>query len=209
MGPPDGWLGGSVPGRFVLGRGPEHLITLAGIEAFTTGVLFDLVVTTRVPVHRPGMFGMPSEGGMRFGVSFPDGSKWQGAQLFPPRPDQTPTPTPPNVWFSGGGGGGNQQRHHLWLWPLPPPGPVTFVLSWTDAGIAETSTVLDGAVVRTAADESEQLWDALTREQQHALMTEHFAGGRPGPPPGTGFTSTRLMTLGTRDEPPESPNAKN
>ena len=145
MGPPDGWLGGFVPERVVLGRGPEHLVTLGPMEAFATGVLLELNVTTRIPVHGPDMFGMPTEGAMRLGVAYPGGGKWQGAREFPPHVDPNQEPAAPHIQFCGGGGGGNNQRHQLWLWPLPPDGPVTFALTWQDAGIAETTAVVDGA----------------------------------------------------------------
>ena len=201
MAPPDGWLGGYVPRRIVLGRGPEHLVTLGPMEAFPTGVAVELTITTRRPVHGPPvmMFGAPDANGMRLGVAYPDAGKWQGGQGFPP--DQQTPPNAPNVWFNGGGGGGKHYAQRLWLWPLPPEGPVTFALSWCDAGIDETTTVIDGALLRAAAREAEQLWAPLSPEEEQAIIDEHWRSGRHGPPPGTGFRTQRL-TFGKPDEPP-------
>jgi hypothetical protein len=203
MAPPDGWLGGYVPRRVVLGRGPEHLVTLGPMEAFPTGVALELTITTRRPVHGPPlmMFGAPDENGMRLGVAYPDGRKWQGGREFPPGPRTEPSA--PNVWFSGGGGGGKHYAQRLWLWPLPPEGPVTFALSWRAAGIDETVTVIDGAIFRAAADEAEQLWTPLSAAEEQAIINEHWHRGGHGAPPGTGFRSTQI-TLGKPDEPPKT-----
>ena len=39
----------------------------------------------------------------------------------------------------------------MWVHPLPPDGPVTFVVSWLEQGVAETAVELDGAAIREAA----------------------------------------------------------
>src|SRR6185295_10694815 len=77
MAAPEGWLGGFVPVRPVLARTEEVVITLEQLEAFPTGVRFELTVVTRRPfvgvsAVRWGIGG----GGIRLGVAFPDGSKW-------------------------------------------------------------------------------------------------------------------------------------
>lgn len=54
----------------------------------------------------------------------------------------------------GGGGGGSTyaSADHLWLWPLPPAGPIELVLQWPALGIPETRTTVDvGAVSELAA----------------------------------------------------------
>jgi hypothetical protein len=59
----------------------------------------------------------------------------------------------------------------FWLWPLPPAGPVAFVVEWPSEGIAETRVEIDATLLREAAARSEVLWE------------DH------GPAPG-GFTET-------------------
>jgi hypothetical protein len=46
----------------------------------------------------------------------------------------------------------------FWVYPLPPDGPVTFVASWLEHGVAETYAELDSAAVREAAARAVALW---------------------------------------------------
>jgi hypothetical protein len=46
--------------------------------------------------------------------------------------------------------------HRYWLWPLPPPGPVTFSCRWPAYGIDRSDVVVDG--VHAAARRSQPLW---------------------------------------------------
>jgi hypothetical protein len=56
------------------------------------------------------------------------------------------------------GGGLWQKSRTYWVWPLPPPGPLTFVCKWTGLGIAEQRAVTDGGLILDAARLSYQLW---------------------------------------------------
>ncbi len=51
----------------------------------------------------------------------------------------------------GGGGGGRRYDMGYWVWPLPPPGPVTFVCEWPAYGIPENHVVVEGALFLAAA----------------------------------------------------------
>ena len=42
--------------------------------------------------------------------------------------------------------------------PLPPYGPVTFIVSWLAQGVTEARAEVDGAVIRAAADRAVTLW---------------------------------------------------
>ncbi|MCU1486260.1 MAG: hypothetical protein JWN67_3006 [Actinomycetia bacterium] len=197
MGPPEGWLGGYVPLRVELARAPGTIVLLGPLEAFPTGVRFELQIHSREPSHGPGIGPMgPLGDDARIGVAYSDGSKWQGHQdpFDPLRP-----PKAPNVAFNSGGGGGNHWSHRLWLWPLPPPGPVTFALAAPSIGIAETTTSVEGEVLRAAAAEAEQLWEPLTPEEQQAHQRAAIArmqAMRPG-------ISGVLRVQATRPDPPE------
>jgi hypothetical protein len=46
----------------------------------------------------------------------------------------------------------------LWVHPLPPDGPVTFVASWPRYGITEIRADLDGTAIREAARQAVVLW---------------------------------------------------
>jgi hypothetical protein len=177
MAPPEGWLGGFVPMRAVLARTAELAITLGPMEAFPTGVRLGLQIATRQLTRGPGpLIGMDN-GGLRFGVAFADGSKWQGMRFDRPG-FSGGSPPRPNVTFNGGGGGDNLYEQWLWLWPLPPPGPVTFAVSWPGGGIDEVTVELDGARFRAAAAEAEQLWEPLSSEEREAAIRERFESHR-------------------------------
>lgn len=175
MGPPEGWIGGFVPMRAVLARTGEVAVILGAMEAFPTGVRLELLVLSRQPSHA-SRYLMDEQQGVRFGVAFPDGSKWQGGRPW------SRTPAPPMLMSQGGGGGDHEWQQQYWLWPLPPPGPVTFAVAWPEQGIPEATTQIDGAVFRAAAAEAIQLWQPLTPEEQAAAIRERLGspGGRSG-----------------------------
>jgi hypothetical protein len=198
-GPPEGWLGGYVPVRIILARTPDVVVSLGPLEAFPDGVSFELRTTTRQisdghdPLER-------SSGGLRLGVALADGSKWQGGQAarFPSRPATGPILVP-----GGGGGSDHNYTQNFWLWPLPPPGPVTFALTWPGAGIDEVTTQIDAALLRTAATQAQKLWDPLTPEEEQAAITARFAARARHRPPGSSFgtmTAVRVDDDNEEDE---------
>ena len=60
-------------------------------------------------------------------------------------------PAGPVMHPRGGGGGGGRWSHTLWVWPLPPPGPLTLVCEWPAMGIAVTRSELDAKPILDAA----------------------------------------------------------
>ena len=59
--------------------------------------------------------------------------------------------------------GGSRGSDRRWdgdfrVHPLPPDGPVTFVVSWLVKGVAEARAQVDGAAVRAAASRAVELW---------------------------------------------------
>jgi hypothetical protein len=45
-----------------------------------------------------------------------------------------------------------------WVWPLPPPGPLTFVVEWPAHGIAESRAELDTQPILDAAARAIQVF---------------------------------------------------
>ena len=105
-------------------------------------------------------------GGLRWGLETSDGrrvttlheSPWAG---------ERPVDSEPGDWFPDhpvleplgrSSGWGSAWTRDVWLWPLPPAGPVTLVCEWTDRGIAETVVHVEAAVLREAAARAEPLW---------------------------------------------------
>lgn len=46
----------------------------------------------------------------------------------------------------------------LWLWPLPPPGPLMLVAAWPGRGLPEGAVTLDGEAIRAAAAAARPFW---------------------------------------------------
>lgn len=64
----------------------------------------------------------------------------------------------PELDFTGGDGTDTRMRRHGAVRPLPPAGPLRFVVSWPEAGVEEAVTELDAALVRAAAERATILW---------------------------------------------------
>jgi hypothetical protein len=177
LGPPEGWIGGFVPLRLVLARTPQHLVTIGSVEALPHGVLLHLRILSRISE----VDGVPGgDDSYRFGVGFADGRKWQTGMADPRIYD--PGPDDVVVVARGGGGSSNHLRAELWLWPLPPPGPLTFAFEWERAGIGESLVTIDGGALHAAAAEAEQLWDPLHPIEQAELHARrHQVAGAPFP----------------------------
>jgi hypothetical protein len=178
MGPPPGWQGGFVPVRVTLGRGTGHLVTLGPIDAYPEGISASLNIVSRAPDLGGHLMMEQEEGAHRFGVAYADGRRWQSG--MPNAMSYDPGPNDLVVQWRGGGGGSNDFRMNLWLWPLPPDGPVTFAFEWTMAGIPETLATVDGSVFRAAATTAEHLWEPLDPVEEAEIHARRFAARRGG-----------------------------
>jgi hypothetical protein len=67
-------------------------------------------------------------------------------------------PVGPVVTYRPGADGLGRTEEKIFVWPLPSSGPVTLELSWLAGGIPMAEGRIDGAILRAAADEVEQLW---------------------------------------------------
>lgn len=54
--------------------------------------------------------------------------------------------------------GDRSWEQDYWVWPLPPEGPLTFIVSWPSQGVNETSYEFDATELRQRAEEAESLW---------------------------------------------------
>lgn len=165
--PHDGVLGGFVPLRIEVARTSEAIVLLGPMEALPTGVRITLQLRSRRPnLALPGFGPHAGAGAMRLGVGFADGRRTEGRPPLPAA--QGDAGDGPVLVPGGGGGGGGSYRQSYWLWPLPPPGPLRFVVLWEDAGIPETSVEVDAQVFLDAAEQAETLWEPLTPEEEQA-----------------------------------------
>jgi hypothetical protein len=180
---PRGWLGGVVPLELLVARSHLAAVYLSGLVAYPTG--FTLTINTLAssadaigfdafePLARHVR---RSEGGeippelLRFGVQYSDGRKeatfgrWlgggsSGTMVAFSGEDEAPDPRTQILLTSrGGGGGALDATQNYWIWPLPPPGPVTFACEWPELEIPETQVAIEGEVVREAAGRAERVW---------------------------------------------------
>jgi hypothetical protein len=184
-GAPSNELGASVPLRLVLARTDDVAVAVVGATAYSTGVEFRLAVRRRPrswkelddqemgeflegdPFGR--LFGRPHRGRefppeiLRFGVQFSDGRKATTVGDMVPWDhglDQDGDQEPPGALLTQGGGrGGNGEwESEFWLWPIPPPGPVAFVVEWPAKKIELSRQEVDAALFLDAAAQSELLW---------------------------------------------------
>jgi hypothetical protein len=164
FGPPDNELGAAVPIQVELVRTERLAIAVLDLVAFSTGVAFTFAIRHRHPRRDRGdsFRGFHDQGEWRpdalhFGLQFADGAKVTtdrtGWEQRPHDPPEGPLLMP-----HGGGGGMRSWNAQMWLWPLPPPGPLAFVFEWLAEGIALTRREIAVGSILDAAANVEQLW---------------------------------------------------
>jgi hypothetical protein len=164
MSAPENEIPVALPVNAVLARTDDVVVALQRLSVHTTGVSFDLVVRLRpdsaqasgrdlnelVWGHGPA----PARGGFLLGVQFADGRR---ATNLSGR--HGPVPGDDIVFTQGGGSGGMASVElSWWLHPLPPEGPLRFVVRCPELGIDERSVDLDGAAIQAAARDVIVLW---------------------------------------------------
>ena len=182
-GPPDNFLGAPLALSVVLARTSDIVIAITDGSVFPTGVTFRLSLRIRSlsdelrqsmmmggPFHsHRGQFGgsddptqIPPEQ-LRFGLQFSDGRKATSLAVAPWGEEKR---TEPVLIPTGGGGGLLSWDMNFWLWPLPPPGPLEFVVEWPVADIPLTRTEIDGSLIADAASKAEELWPHVPGENR-------------------------------------------
>jgi hypothetical protein len=161
----------------LLGRSDDAAVGITHFEAFSAGFRFTLAVRLRqvpseldhgrlfmlISPHAPRGVDVPLERRLLLGLEYADGrrtSTLPGARL--PGPDEAADDQRLMLWHNGGGGGRQGVDQTYWVTPLPPEGPVIFVLAWPGFGLPESRTVVDSAAIRAAADQSQLLWPPQT-----------------------------------------------
>ena len=180
--PPANVLTRAVPLELVIVRTDKVAVVVRNLVAYTDGIEFTLSIRLRPPrsVFPSHPLGLGPGGDkhrddlLRFGVQFADGVKATTLQSFVGRrPDEEP-----RIWLSQNGGSGGAERWELgfWLWPLPPHGPLTFVVAWLGENVTETRAELDTGPIREAAAQAEVLWEP-SNDGTAAVGTDVFMVG--------------------------------
>ncbi|MFF1633271.1 hypothetical protein [Leifsonia sp. NPDC058248] len=96
---------------------------------------------------------------LRYGVVLGDG---QQLILDGPPSMYGEVPERHSLSLSGGNGGGSEDFYRfddgMWLWPLPPEGPLEVVAQWPAFGIPESRVVLDSAPLIELAAQARPVW---------------------------------------------------
>jgi hypothetical protein len=184
---PSGTLPGVVALELVIARNERVAVCVTRLGAYPSGFELDLVTMaggegdeldpllfagSRMHARlRTGESGIPPEM-LRFGVQFADGAK--ATNTSGRSRDFHDEPNGPVLNTGGGGGGGGNWRQSLWVWPLPPPGRLTFVCEWPAAGIALTRHEIDAQLVLDAATRAEVIFadEYLPRESTHVSASQ-------------------------------------
>jgi hypothetical protein len=169
LGPGHGVLPGYLPDRLVLFRTPDVVMTVGRFDVYPTGIELTLELMLRAEdddgwSHLPWEARRPLPASdheipdelLRLGVIYADGSTWSNLDAVPRSLDEAP-PAPVVFGRGGGGGGGSWSMRH-WLWPLPPPGPLTFVAEWPRFATGECHATIDAARLLAAGEQAETLW---------------------------------------------------
>lgn len=106
---------------------------------------------------QPGV-GVALEDRLLLGIEYPDGRRASTLDAVPLQGPGAVADEQLMLVQQGGGGGDLTVDQTFWVVPLPPEGPVAFVVAWPGFGIAESRTILDGALIRAAASRSLTLW---------------------------------------------------
>jgi hypothetical protein len=163
---PENEVPATVPVSAVLARSDASALTLTGVQVFSTGIGFALSLRCRpeaLPDGRPDLHdllwrGRPGQDtALLVGVEFADGRR---ASNLPGRDRFAAAAGPEDLVFTQGSGSGHQLtvEQEWWLSPLPPAGPLRVVVRCDLLGLGETSTELDGAAIRAAAEDVVVLW---------------------------------------------------
>jgi hypothetical protein len=174
LGPPEDSFGVVVPLHLVLVQTADLAVAIPGATVYRNGFSFDLAIRRAAAeadplgldwaLHWFGQQGAPPPEVLRVGVRFADGQKatslddwWDDVNLQDP---QQPPPRGPVLLQHGGGGGERVWDLSYWVWPLPPEGPLVFVVEWPAQGVPLTQARVETAMIRQAAAQDERLWPA-------------------------------------------------
>ena len=167
--PPADEFPARVPVREFLARTPSAVIVVSHVDVFSLGMTIQIdwevrrLEQSRSEWHLmlQGDHFSPTPEMLRFGVALANGAT--ATTVDQRRPDTFTTE--PDGWSlmnTQGGGGGDDRRYSgstgLWLWPLPPAGPIELVGEWGARGVAESRIMLDGAALLERVAAVQPLW---------------------------------------------------
>jgi hypothetical protein len=169
--PSEGTLPAVVPIGEILIRGDSAVVELDVLRVYPNGFTINLFIVTNPQLEQTqpgfGMFGGRGAEGMqrmpRIGVRFSDGRTAGREAVFGRSPFDVPKdaqglPTEPVIRMTGGGGGSHGYHFGVWVYPLPPEGPLEIYVSLPALEESDKQVVLDGGAIRAAAEKAQVIW---------------------------------------------------
>ncbi len=154
---PPRMIGGHVTGPVLIRRAGGLVVAVRQVLAFPSGMEVEVEAHARGSVSAaPDLPGHPP---LRFRVRFADGREATQDDEAGLRSGRGPMLTVSGSETSSGGPDHSEDiRLTLWIWPLPPPGPVTVTCSWPGRGLDDARLVLDGDQLQAAASRAQPFW---------------------------------------------------
>lgn len=160
MGPPSGERPVALSLGVLLAHTDAVAVHIAGAYAYSTGLTFGVAMVSRSGEALAGRdadsLARPADDDdARFGVAFADGRR-ATLEAEPPGRES------PSILLGARGGGGDAAAYEtrMWLWPIPPEGPLTFTFRWAAQGVEETTVTVDTALLRDASARAAAWWPA-------------------------------------------------
>lgn len=160
--PSEGTLPATLVVDAVLQQDEGIVVAVPHLDVYPNGFRINLLML--LDPHRPQELRAMHRGPTimpRVGVRFADG-RVGGRSAIPatfnlPK-DAEGFPTQPFVRIAGGGGGGSAWTLGVWIYPLPPDGPLEIFVALPAPATEELTTVVDGSAVRAAAERAKTIW---------------------------------------------------
>jgi hypothetical protein len=154
-------IGGYVTGPVAIARSGSLVIAARQVLAFLAGA--EVEVEAHARGSRAGTAPVPADlpghPPLRFHVQFADGREAAQDDETGLRSGRGPMLVVTGAQISSGGPDDPEDvRLSLWIWPLPPPGPVTVTCSWPSRGLRGARLVLDGDAIQAAARRALPFW---------------------------------------------------
>jgi hypothetical protein len=151
----------------VMARSEKAAVALGQVRVYSSGFEFDFFAVLRraelrshpfwpiTEVHGDDIVGSDI---LRIGLQFADGVVLTNVDRHVGGVDLDNQPRGPMLMSGGSHAGQRRQDATFWVWPLPPPGPLTFVVEWPARQIPESRHEIDANLILDAATRVVDLW---------------------------------------------------
>jgi hypothetical protein len=182
---PEAELPGVVPSMLMLARNDDIAVAVGELRAYRHGFEFTLTTVLRLMeshADNPWLLdwrNLPADVAevpdefFRVGLAYADGVVITNLDRNFWAWDERPT----RPYMQPGSGGGGSRRFDMtyWVWPLPPPGPLTFVCQWPARNIPESQAQIDARLILNASSQAIDVWPGQpsTIHQPYSVAQRH------------------------------------